>query len=73
MRTELRSFTDKGRIDVGNDTAARAHLRGGGGKENPRRRAAPLRIARRKVAADIAVGQGAKQRIGDRITQDIGV
>ena len=42
-------------------------------EEAVRRRAAPLRVARRKVHADVAVGERAEDRVGQRMQHDVGV
>src|SRR3546814_19160253 len=53
--------------------AARRDAFAGEGEEAVRRRAAPLRIARREMVADVAVGEGAEDRVGQRMKRDIGI
>src|SRR3546814_9115099 len=53
--------------------AARRDAFAGEGEEAVRRRAAPLRIARREMVADVAVGEGAADRVGKRMKRDIGI
>ena len=54
-------------------SAARGDTFAGKGKEAVRRGAAPLRIARREMVADVAVGERAKDCIGQRMKPDVGI
>ena len=71
MRSDLRGLANHGRVDVRDHAAARAHgfhrrvqKDGGGGT-------LPLRVARRKMATDVAVAEGAVERVGDGMAQDV--
>ena len=60
-------------IEMGDAAAARGHALDGELQEAVGRRAAPLRIARRKMRADVAVGERAEDGVGQRMQTDIGV
>ena len=45
----------------------------GVGEEDVRRRALPLRVRGREMRADVAVGQRAVDRVGERVQGDVGV
>src|SRR3546814_5965769 len=53
--------------------SARGDAVGGKGEEAMRGGAAPLRVARREMVADIAIGERAENRIGDRMERDVGI
>ena len=41
--------------------------------ETARRRSPPLRVARRKMLADVALARGAEDRVDHRVQRDVGV
>ena len=53
--------------------AARLHALDREGEEAVGGRAAPLRIARRKMHADVAVGERAEDRVDQRMQRDVGI
>src|SRR3546814_15486672 len=61
------------RISDWSSDVCSSDLFAGEGEEAVRRRAAPLRIARREMVADVAVGKAAKDRVGQRVKRDIGI
>src|SRR3546814_4919276 len=61
MRANFRRFGNDGQVDMVDPPAARRDAFAGEGEEAVRRRAAPLRIARRELVADVAVGEGAER------------
>src|SRR3546814_11169950 len=73
MRANFRRFGNDGQVDMVDPPAARRDAFAGEGEEAVRRRAAPLRIARREMVADVAVGKAAKDRVGQRVKRDIGI
>src|SRR3546814_11708081 len=73
MRANFRRFGNDGQVDMVDPPAARRDAFAGEGEEAVRRRAAPLRIARREMVADVAVGKGAEDRVGQRLKRDIGI
>src|SRR3546814_5563638 len=73
MRANFRRFGNDGQVDMVDPPAARRDAFAGEGEEAVRRRAAPLRIARREMVADVAVGKGAEDRVGQRMKRDIGI
>ena len=52
---------------------ARAHALAGEGEKAVGGGAPPLRIARRKVRADVAVGERAENGVDQRMQRDVGV
>ena len=58
---------------MGDDPAARAHAARRVAKEDGRSRAAPMRVGRREVSADVAVAERAIERVGERVQADVGV
>ncbi len=73
MRADLRRFADQRHVDMGDAAAAGADPAGRVVEEDRRRRALPLRIARRKMPADVALAERAIDRVGDRMQRDVGV
>ncbi len=73
MRANARRLADDVDIDMADAAAAFGEALDGEGQEAVRRRVAPLRIARREMHADIAVGQRAEDGIGERVQHDVGV
>ncbi len=73
MRADLGTFADQGGVDMGDAAAARGDAFHGVAQEQVGRGAAPLRIARREMRADVAVGDGAEHGVGDRVQQHVGV
>src|SRR3990167_8752798 len=60
VRADLRGLGDNGQVDMIDAAAARRHALGRESEEAVRSGAAPLRIARRKMIANIAVGERAR-------------
>lgn len=73
MRADLRGLADDGQVEEVDPPAALADPRGCKGEELGRCRAAPLRIARREMRADIAVGERAEQGIGQGVERDVAI
>ena len=73
MRPDLGSLCQERDIDIHDPTAALSHPAGGIRKEQVRRRTFPLRIGWREMLADIAVANGAEQRVCQRMQADIGI
>ena len=73
MRTDLRRLADERHVEIDDPPAFLAHAAHGVGKEAVGRRALPFRIGGREVLADVAVADGAEQRIGQRVQPDVGV
>ena len=60
-------------VEMRDHAAAGAHAFAGEGEKAVRRRAAPLRVARRKVLADIALGERAENGVDQRMQRDVGI
>ena len=73
MRRDARRFAHDGDVEMRDHAAAGAHPLAGEGEEAIRRRAAPLRIARRKVLADVAFGERAEDGIHQRMQRDVSI
>ena len=73
VRRDLGRLAQEGHVDVGDGAAARAHAPGRVGQEQVRGRALPARIGVGEMLADVAVADGAEQRIGERVQADVGV
>ena len=73
MRADLRRFADEGRVEMDDRAAARPHAFRRMGEKDFRRRALPLRIGGREMLADVALGQRAVERVGERVQADVGV
>ena len=66
-------FADERRIEMDDRAASRAHPLRRMGEEDLRRRALPLRVGGREMRADVALGQRAIERVGERMQRDVGV
>src|SRR6476659_9806864 len=73
VRTYPRGLAHDGRVKVRDAPAARLHAFDGEGKKAIGRSAAPLRITRREVHADVAFAQSAKDRINKGMKDNVGV
>ena len=73
VRADPRRLADDRDIEMRDASAARLHALDRKVEEAVRGGAAPLRIARRKVHADVAVGERAEDRVDQRMQHDVGV
>ena len=73
MGADLRLLGDNRAIDMVDDPAAISDQLRRVGEEAVGRRAAPLRVRRREMLADVAQPGRPEQRIGDRVEDDVGV
>ena len=73
VRPDLRRFADQRRVEMDDGAAARPHPLRRVGEKDLRRRALPLRVGGREVLADVAIGEGAVERVGERVERDVGV
>src|ERR1700722_14835275 len=73
QRADLRALADQRHLEIGDAAAARGDAIGRVFQEAVGGSALPLRIARREVRADIAVGQRAENRVDQRMQADIAV
>ena len=73
MRADARRLADHGGVEMRDDAAAGAHALDREGEEAVRRGALPLRIARREMHADVAVGERAEDGVDQRMQHHIGV
>ena len=73
MRPDPRRLAHDGEIEMRDAAAARGDALDREGEEAVGRGAAPLRIAGRKMRADVAVGQRAEDGVGQRMQRDVGV
>jgi hypothetical protein len=71
LRPDLGSFADQRHIGMGDGKSPRGGPVDGMGQEDMAFRALPLRVAGREMRADIALGQGAIDRIGQRVQTHI--
>jgi hypothetical protein len=71
--SEARLLAQQGRVEMIDHSAPAPHQMNRVGQEPVRRGAAPLRVARREVDADVALGQGAQQGIRERVQDHIPV
>ena len=70
---DLGPLADDRDVDRGNGAASRTHEIGGVAQELVRRGAAPARVARREMHADVAGADRAEHRVGQRVQSDIGI
>ncbi len=73
MRADARRLAHHRHIDMDDAAFGLRDEIGGMAQEKMRGRAAPFRIARREMHADIAGAERAEDRIGQRMQPDIGV
>ena len=73
VRGDLRAFADQRDVGVGQHAAARGDALGGVAQEAGAVGVLPGRLAGREMAADIALGQRAVDRVAQRVDADIGV
>src|SRR5688572_20976932 len=73
MRPDLRRLANECEVDVTDGEPGFTRQPDGMFDEARRGRAAPLRVARRKVQADVTCASGAENGIDDRVQTDIGV
>ena len=73
VRGDLRAFADQGDVGVGQHAAARGDPPGGVAQEAGAVGVLPGGLAGREMAADIALGQRAVDRVAQRVDADIGV
>ena len=73
VRADLGRFADQRRVEMDDDAAARPDALGRVGEKDVRRRALPLRVRGREMRADVALGQRAVDRVGERVQGDVGV
>ena len=68
-----RGASPKRDVDVGDAAAARPDAARCIFEEQARGGAFPLRVGRREVLADVAIADGAQQRVGQGMQHDVGV
>ena len=73
VRADLRRLAQERHVDIRDAPAEGGNAICGVGEEDTRCRAAPGGLARREVLADVAVADGAEQRVGECMQPDIGV
>ena len=73
MRLHLGLFADQSDVHIDDAPAARRHALSRVNQEAVRRGALPLRIAGREMVADVAVGDRAKNGVGQGVQARIGV
>ena len=73
MRIDLRGLAHDRDIEMAHHAAALLHALDREGEEAVGRGAAPFLVARRKMHADIAVGERAEDRVGERMQRHVGV
>src|ERR1700754_4218961 len=73
MLTDLRPLADQRHVEMGDASAARGDAIDRVFQKLMRGGALPLRIAGRKMRADIAIGQRAEDRIDQRMQADIAI
>ena len=73
VRADARRLAHHGDVEMRDPPAARAHALDRERQEPVGGGAAPLRIAGRKVHADVAVGERAEDRVDQRVQHDVGV
>ncbi len=73
VRPDLGTFADQGGVDMGEFSAARGHALDCVAQKAVGGGAAPLRVARREMGADIAVRNRAEHGVGDGVEQHVGV
>ena len=73
VRADSRRLADDGDIEMGDAAAASAHPVDREGQKFIRERAAPLRIARRKMRADIAFRECAQNGVDQRMQRNVGI
>ena len=73
MRADFGLFADDGEIEVRDAAAARRYALDCETQEFVGRCTLPLRITRRKVRADIAIGQRAENGVDQRMQPNVGV
>ena len=73
MRTDARCFAHECEVEVRDAAAARPHPLRRERKETVGRCAAPLRVGRRKMRPDVAVGERAEHRVRQRVEAHVGI
>jgi hypothetical protein len=73
VRRDTRRLAYNRHVEMGDDAGACAHTLAGESEKALGRRAAPLRIARRKVHADVAVSERAEDGIDQRMQRNVGI
>ena len=73
VRADFRAFADDRHIDGSHDAAACANKIGGVAQKLAGRSAAPVRVAWRKMLADVPGANRAKHGVGQRMEPDISV
>ena len=73
MRADARRLAHDGDVEMRDAAAALGHALDREFQELIGRRAAPARIARREMLADVAVGERAEDRVDQRMQRDVGV
>src|SRR5262249_5713394 len=71
--SDARGFAHDREVEMRDAAAARSYALNGESEKTIGRGTSPLRVAGRKVRANISVGKGAEDRIGERMKRDIGV
>ena len=70
---DARRLAEKRDVDIRDAPAPRRNARRGILDEDARRSALPLRIARRKMRADVAVADRAEDGVGQRVKRHVGI
>ena len=73
MRRDARRLANDRHVEMGDDAAPRAHALAGESQKAVRGRSLPLRIGRRKVHPDVAIGERAENGVDQRMQRDVGV
>ena len=73
MRADARRLADQGEVEMHDAAAARRQQLDGVAQEAVGRDAAPLRIGRREVLADVAGADRAQHGVGQRMQRHVGV
>lgn len=73
MRANLRRLTDDGRVEMGDQAAPLRNALDRVPEKNVRRGALPALIRRREVGANVSIGDGSKDSVGQRMKKNIGV
>ena len=73
MRADLRRLADDRRVEMGDQPAAGGDARDSIFQEDVGRSAFPAHVRGRKVRADVAIGDGAENGVGEGVQQHVGV
>ena len=73
MRPDARRLADHGHVEMGDEAAARRYALDGKAQETVGGGAAPLRIAGRKMGADVAFGERPENGVDQRMQHHVGI